>query len=66
MSYVDKFHYARINPGAVDTYFVHDGLPIKIGTGLSSNTLEFGNTATGGTFRVLFFAPSLGHAEVGG
>lgn len=41
MSDVDKFHYARAHPGTTDAYYVHDGMPIKIGTATSSNTVEF-------------------------
>lgn len=62
MTDVDKFHYARSNPGVIDAYYVHDGMPIKIGTATSQNTVEFA-TAAGDVYTTYLFCPSAGHSE---
>lgn len=64
MSYIDKFHYARANPGKTDAYFVHDGMPIKIGTAMSQNTIEYPVPSTA-VYSLFFFCPSAAHTETG-
>lgn len=39
-------------------------MPIKVGTGISHNTIEFTTPATD-VYRIIFFCPTLGHSEQG-